>query len=655
MLDQKDEKLLLTEENQTEQTSQENVTTQSKAEVEQEQLGDLNLDENQKVIDYIDNSNAEESEDEIISEREDIPMLDYENMSMEKLTKELEKLVATDKISSIKQHIDEIRKEFNSKYHDLIEAKKELYASQNEGSTLGFDYHFPLKNKFDQILNQYKERRNQHYKQLEISLKNNLNKRLEIIEELKNLLNIEAETKITDLFKHFNEIRERWRTAGPIPRDNYNHVWNNYHFHVENFYDFIHLDREARDFEFKQNLEQKQKIIERAKELINEQSLNKAIRELHLLHRIWKEEIGPVDRKFREQIWNEFKEISKQIHGKREAYFKQLHAKEEENLAKKEKIIAQIKELYSQNPNSSSQWVEQTKKIEELRKEFLRIGRVPAEKRTKNWDVFRNAIREFNVKRNAFYKNTRTEFQDVLVKKKELLKRVNQLKDSDDFESVTPIMKQIQEEWKNVGRLPKKISDQVWFPFQKACNHYFERLHASHQQERQMDPLAYDRKVEYLKILESIEFSGNYKQDLELLRSHIQNWKKIGRVPKDKQDIETKYNQILDVLFEKISSSKQENNKIKYQLHLESMIEANDMKKLYAERNFLNHKIEKIQTEILQLETNIMFVTGVKNKNPLFAEVEKNIEKSKQELQRFKDELKQLNSVLKNIDIKKES
>jgi len=655
MLDQKDEKLLLTEESQTEQTSQENVTTQSKSEVEQEQLGDLNLDENQKVIDHIDNSNAEESEDEIISERKDIPMLDYENMSMEKLTKELEKLVATEKISAIKQHIDEIRKEFNSKYHDLIEEKKELYASQNEGSTLGFDYHFPLKNRFDSALNQYKERRDEHYKQIEINLKNNLKKRLEIIQELKNLLNTEAETKITDLFKHFNEIRERWRTAGPIPRDNYNHVWNTYHFHVENFYDFIHLDREARDMDFKHNLEQKQRIIERAKELLSEPSMNKAVRELHLLHRVWKEEIGPVDRKFREQIWNEFKEISKQIHDKRDAYFKQLHAKEEENLAKKEKIIAQIKELHSQNPNSPSQWVEQTKKIEELRKEFLEIGRVPAEKRTKNWDVFRSAIREFNVKRNAFYKNTRTEFQDVLVKKKELLKRVNQLKDSDDFESVTPIMKQIQEEWKNVGRLPKKISDQVWFPFQKACNHYFERLHASHQQERQIDPLAYDRKVEYLKFLENIEFSGNYKQDLELLRSHIQNWKKIGRVPQDKQDIESKYNQILDVLFDKISASKQESNRMKYKLHLESMIEANNMKKLYAERNFLNNKIEKIQGEILQLENNIMFVTGAKNKNPLFAEVEKNIEKSKQELQRFKDELKQLNSVLKNSNIQQES
>jgi len=601
-------------------------------------------DQNEKIIDDIDSSNAEDSEEETLSERQDIPMLDYEKMSMEELTKELEKLVNTGKISSIKSHIDEIRREFNSKYHDLIEEKKELYAAENEGSTLGFDYHFPLKNKFDQTLNLYKERRNEHYKQLEISLKNNLSKRLEIIEELKNLLH--TESNIADLFKHFNEIRERWRTAGPIPRDNYNHVWNTYHFHVENLYDYIHMDRDARDFEFKHNLEEKQKIIERAKALINEPILNKAVSELHLLHRIWKEEIGPVERKFREQIWNEFKEISRQIHKKRDNYFKQLNALEQENLTKKEQIIAQIKALSNESPNNSLRWQELTNEIEGLRKVFLELGRVPAEKRNQNWDDFRGAIREFSVKRNAFYKNTREEHNEIIIKKKELIRRANQLKNSDDFENVTPIMKQIQEEWKQIGKLPRRMADQFWIPFKKACNHYFERLHASHNQENQIDPEAYNKKVEYLKILENIEL--DYKQDLELLKSHIQNWKRIGKVPRDKRDIETKYNKILDTLFGKISNSKQEADIIKYKLYLDGLVEANDMKKLYTERSFLNHKIEKTQTEILQLENNMMFFSGAKNKNPLFSEVEKNIEKSKQELQRYKDELRQLHQVLKD-------
>jgi len=644
MLDQKDEKLILTEGNQTEQIAEGVITMQNTPQAIDN--NDVSTEENQKIIDDIDSSNAEESEEETLLERHDIPILDYEKMSMEELAKELEKLVDTGKISSIKSHIDEIRKEFHSKYHDLIEEKKELYALQNEGSTLGFDYHFPLKNRFDNTLNQYKERRNEHYKQLEISLKNNLSKRLEIIEELKNLLH--TESNIANLFKHFNQIRERWRTAGPIPRDNYNHVWNTYHFHVENFYDYIHLDKETRDFDFKHNLEEKQKIIERAKGLLNEPILNRAVSELHLLHRIWKEEIGPVERKFKEQIWNEFKKISREIHKKRDDYFKQLNALEQENLIKKEQIIAQIKALSNENSNNSLRWQELTNEIKELRKVFLELGRVPAEKRNQNWDDFREALRDFSVKRTAFYKGTKAEYQESLNQKRALLKRANQLKNSDDFENVTPIMKQLQQDWKTTGRLPRKISDQVWIPFQKACNHYFERLHASHNQENQIDPNSYQKKEEYLQTLQNVEFSGDHKQDLELLKSHIQNWKRIGRVEKDKQDIEDRYNQTLDVLFEKINASKQEANRMKYKLHLESLIEAKDMKKLYAERNFLNYKIEKIQTEILQLENNMMFFSGAKDKNPLFAEIEKNIEKNKENLQRYKDELRQLHQVFKD-------
>src|SRR5690606_8874692 len=201
-------------------------------------------------------------------------------------------------------------------------------------------YHFPIKQKFDSLFVQYIERKNSHYKHLENRLRANLKVRLEIIEELKNLIN--PEMNIPDLFTLFNEIREKWRGAGAIPKDKYNHVWNSYHFHVENFYDYIHLDREARDMDFKYNLEQKQKVIARAKELVNEPDLNKAFRELQLLHKVWKEELGPVSREHREAIWNEFSAITRQIHDRRENYYQELRAKEEENYAAKQDVISRI-------------------------------------------------------------------------------------------------------------------------------------------------------------------------------------------------------------------------------------------------------------------------------------------------------------------------
>lgn len=610
-------------------------------------------DENQKAIDEIDSSNAEESEDETLSERHDIPMLDYEKMSMEELTEELEKLVNTGKISSIKDHIEEIRKEFTSKYNDFIDEKKEVFASENEGDTLGFDYHFPLKQKFDGFFDQYRERRNNHYKSLENSLKENLNKRLTIIDELKNLIN--PETNIPDLFKQFNEIRERWRGAGAIPKDKYNHVWNNYHFHVENFYDYIHLDREARDMDFKHNLEQKQKVVARAKELISEPDLNKAFRELQLLHKLWKEELGPVSREHREEIWNEFREVTKQIHDRRENFYQELRAKEEENLTRKNEVIAKISEVSNEEVSSHSQWQKQIKRIDALREEFFAIGKVPIEKRDETWETFKNVTKEFNAQKNNFYKNIKVEQQENLNKKQALLDKATELKESEDFGKVTPIMKQIQEEWKTIGHVPRKVSDEIWKQFKDACNHYFERLHAKRNEENSVEVEAYEKKKEYLETLKNIELSGEHKTDLDLIKSHIETWKSLGRVPHNKRHIEAKYNKILDFLFDKLSMSKKESESMRYNSRISNLVEADDTRKLNSERIFLTRKIDEIHSEIRQLENNIMFITGAKDNNPLVIEVNKNIERHKQELQTWKDKLSQLNQAIRKNQNKEES
>lgn len=590
-------------------------------------------DTNKKVLDEIENSNAEESEDETLTERHDIPMLDYESMSMEALAEELEKLLATGKVASIKEHVEEIRKEFYNKYHSFIDDKREEFATENNGDTTDFEYHFPLKGKFDALLNDYRERKNKHYKNLENTLKNNLAVRLALIEELKGLIN--PENNIQDIFRQFNDIRERWRNAGPIPKDKYNHVWNNYHFHVENFYDYIHLDREARDMDFKYNLEQKQKVIARAKELLHEPDLNKAFRELQLLHRLWKEELGPVSREYRDQIWNEFSSVTREIHDKREQFFQQIREKEKQTLEVKKKIIAQIQALAEENITSHSGWQKQIKKVEEQKEAFFKAGRVPMENRDEIWEAFRNATKEFNTKKNSFYKNLKAEQHNNLLRKQALIEKANQLKDSEDFVATTPIMKQIQEEWKNIGHVPKKNSDAIWNEFKAACNHYFDRLHAKRNEENQVENAAYEAKKAYLEeTLKHVELTGDHKTDLETIKSHIEKWKSFGRVPHHKRYIEAKYNKILDGLFDKLSLSKKDSEIIRYNNRITSLANSEENTKLMSERIFLTKKIEELQQEIRQLENNKLFITGASEKNPFVAEVNKNIEKRKQEIGR---------------------
>lgn len=605
-------------------------------------------DTNKKVLDEIENSNAEESEDETLTERHDIPMLDYESMSMEALAEELEKLLATGKVASIKEHVEEIRKEFYNKYHSFIDDKREEFATENNGDTTDFEYHFPLKGKFDALLNDYRERKNKHYKNLENTLKNNLAVRLALIEELKGLIN--PENNIQDIFRQFNDIRERWRNAGPIPKDKYNHVWNNYHFHVENFYDYIHLDREARDMDFKYNLEQKQKVIARAKELLHEPDLNKAFRELQLLHRLWKEELGPVSREYRDQIWNEFSSVTREIHDKREQFFQQIREKEKQTLEVKKQIIAQIQALAEENITSHSGWQKQIKKVEEQKEAFFKAGRVPMENRDEIWEAFRNATKEFNTKKNSFYKNLKAEQHNNLLRKQALIEKANQLKDSEDFVATTPIMKQIQEEWKNIGHVPKKNSDAIWNEFKAACNHYFDRLHAKRNEENQVENAAYEAKKAYLEeTLKHVELTGDHKTDLETIKSHIEKWKSFGRVPHHKRYIEAKYNKILDGLFDKLSLSKKDSEIIRYNNRITSWANSEENTKLRSERIFLTKKIEELQQEIRQLENNKLFITGASEKNPFVAEVNKNIEKRKQDLEIWKEKLKQLDTILKGI------
>ena len=234
----------------------------------------------------MDNHLAEASEEGSLVESKEIPQKDYEALSMEALVEELAELVSHENIMVVKNHIEDIKKSFLSKYHQFIDEKRAAFYTENE-SSVEFDYHFPLKSKFDQLYDTYKAKRTKHFNQIQNQLKDNYATRTTLIEELKALID-NGETNMSDMFKKFNDIRERWKNAGAIPRDKYNLLWNNYHFHTDRFYELVHLDKEIRDADFKNNLEQKVAIIEKAKTLLAETDLTKAFRELQVLHKIWK-------------------------------------------------------------------------------------------------------------------------------------------------------------------------------------------------------------------------------------------------------------------------------------------------------------------------------------------------------------------------------
>ena len=597
----------------------------------------------QIAIDAIEEINAEENEDESIKERHDIPMKEYESLSMEELVKELEELVGVEKLMSVKDHVEEIKKSFLSKHYHFIDEKKEEFLAENPETTEEFHYHSPVKVKFDNLYTQYRDKKNNYFQNLQNNLKSNLSNRLGIVEELKIL--IHSQENMATTLKKFNDIRDRWKVAGPIPKDKYNHVWNNYHFHLENFYDVLHLDREIRDLDFKHNLVQKLKIIERVEELVTEENINKAFRELQDLHKIWKEDIGPVSREKREEIWIRFSELTKQMHDKRESLFEKLREVETANLAIKKEIVSQIEIVATEKVYSHAAWLGQIEKVEALRNQFFSAGKVPTELNEKTWRDFKNAVRSFNVLKNAFYKDIKKDQNDNLSKKQALVAKAIELKDSLDFASTTPLLKQIQEEWKTIGHVPRKLSEKLWAEFRGACNEYFEKLKEQKSESNAEEIEAFEKKKTYLETLKSFELIGEHKTDLDTIKLHIETWKSLGKVPFARRHIEGKFNKILDVLFEKLSSSKKDNELARYSNRLENLSGADNLKKLENEKVFIMRKIEEVQNSLFQLENNIQFFGKAKADNPLVKEVMTTIENQREELATWKEKLKQIRNI----------
>ena len=632
-------------ENTVELTDEEVANESNTSELEEH--AKVNESDSQSAIKAIEEVNAEEGEDETLKERHDIPMLDYDTLSLEQLIDELGDLVVVEKLMSVKDHVEELKKSFLSKYHHFIDEKKEeFYAeSRNIGTetTEDFHYHFPLKVKFDQLYSQFRDKKNNHFQSLQNSLKTNLENRLAIVEELKNLIHSQENIPVT--LKKFNDIRDRWKVAGPIPKDKYNHVWNNYHFHLENFYDILHLDREIRDLDFKHNLVQKLKIIERVEELVNEEDINKAFRELQDLHRIWKEDIGPVSRDNREEIWNKFSELTKQMHDKREGLFEKLREVETVNLANKKEIIAQIEVLAQEKVNSHAAWLGQIDKVEALRNLFFAAGKVPSEVTDQTWSEFKTAVRNFNVLKNSFYKDIKKDQNDNLSKKLALIAKANELKESTDFAATTPLFKQIQEEWKTIGHVPRKFSDKLWSDFRSACNEYFEKLKEQKSEADAEEIEAFENKKAYLETIKGFELIGEHKTDLDAIKAHIETWKNFGKVPFNRRHIEGKFNKILDVFFEKLSSSKKDNEMVRYANRLDNLSGAENSRKLDTEKVFIMRKIDEVQSNLFQLENNIQFFAKAKSDNPMVKEVKDTIEKQKEELATWKEKLKQLRNI----------
>ena len=584
-----------------------------------------------KAVDEMDSEIAETSEN---IEHSKIEMLDYADFSLEDLVTELGKLVKENSVQSISNNVNAIKQAFHIKYGEVLKIEKEKFLELG-GDIVDFQHNSPVKSTYNSILYDFKIKRNEFYASQEKQLKDNLQEKLGLIEELKHLIdNAEGAT----MYKMFKDIQSRWVKIGLIPRVKYNDTWRTYQHHVERFYDLLHLSNDLRDLDFKHNLEEKLKLVTRAEELAELDDVNVAFKELQVLHKLWKEDIGPIASDQRDEVWDRFSEATRKVHDNRHDFFKDLKSKYEGNVEKKLAVIAEIEAIDTSKNLSRNDWQKSIKEMEVLRNKFSEIKQVPREKSDFIWAKYKEATRKYNVEKNNYFKLVKHEHLDNLNKKKSLIEQAVAIKDSEDWDTTTDIMKKIQTDWKKIGHVPQKYSDKLWKEFKDACNHYFDRFHQQQDAGSKLELDVFNKKKDLLtEIKKAIENKNEIT--INTLKDYVKKWRDLGRVPHEMKHIEIKFNKLLDKIVEENTIDKQDVEMIKFENLVNSYIEQKNYRKLDSEQLFVRRKIDETSKEILQLENNVGFISNVSEDNPLVQNVMNQINVYKEKLEIWKSKL----------------
>ena len=561
---------------------------------------------------------------------------DYSSFGLEDLLKELKELTASFDAQEIKKQVNEIKTSFNNQFGEILAEKKEAFLADG-GQSIDFKFSSPLKTEFNKLIGEHKKKLSSYYNSLEKQLKENLEKRMQVIEELKDLI-VNAEP--TTMYKKFRAIQNKWKAIGQVPKTKYNDTWKTYHFHVDRFYDLLHLSKDLREIDFKNNLEEKIAIIEKAESLQNEADIISASKELQELHRRWKEDVGPVGKEFREEIWQRFSAATKIIHDRRHDYYKEQKQKEGVIIEEKLKVIEAINNFDTGKNKSHKDWQASIRKIEELRKQFFDAGKLPYHKSEEVWQKFKNATKQFNTDKNNFYKQEKKKQQENLQKKMALVELAESLQESTDWETTTETMKKIQSDWKKIGHVPRKFSDEIWKRFKKACNHYFDRYY------EQRNSISSDQQkvVEgKKKIIETLKEAKKLtkKKVVDL----VNEWSELGALPRSVRHLEGKFNKQLDRVLNDSGINKAEVAIIKFKNVVDAYAAEENFRKLDSEQLFVRRKIDEIVKEIQQLENNLSFISNASDDNPLVKNVRSSISDFRDELEIWQEKLNYIQSI----------
>ena len=602
----------------------------------------VELEEEKKTAEVSEPATTETPAEEIVSKK---PVESVLKLTKEEILAKLKEVVA-DVENVAKPEIDGLKQSFYKLHNAEQDAARKLFI-ENGGAAENFVPQTDcVEEEFKNIMSVIKEKRSALTAELEKQKEMNLQVKLSIIEELKEL--VESPDDANKSYTEFKKLQQQWNEVKLVPQAKVNELWKNYQLYVEKFYDLLKLNNEFREYDFKKNLEIKTHLCEAAEKLADEEDVVSAFHQLQKLHQEFRD-TGPVAKELRDEIWARFKAASTTVNRRHQQHFEALKEVEQHNLDQKTVICEIIEAIDYKELTSFASWESKTQEVIALQNKWKTIGFAPQKMNVKIFERFRKACDEFFRRKGEFFKSLKEGMNENLEKKRALCEKAEALKDSTDWKATADELTKLQKEWKTIGPVAKKYSDAVWKRFISTCDYFFEQKNKATSSQRSVEQENLEKKKAIIEKLNAIDDQMNTEEATQLVRDLMKEWNGVGHVPfKEKDRIYKQYHSQVDKLFERFNISAS-NKKLSNFKSTISSIQEGSPQALYREREKLVRAFDNMKNELQTYENNLGFLTTSSKKgNSLLTEINRKVEKLKADIELVKEKIKVVDENIKN-------
>ncbi len=622
--------------------------------MEQENLNETNL----PTEGALNNKLAEETnnvvENEVVADAEtdnieetDVQQVESDNYikyNRAELLSKLNQLINNNPVETIVNATEEIKAAFYKKYRADYQAARDAFMEQ-EGAVIE-NFKFIDENQedtFKELYSQYKQKKAEHNRKIEAEKAENLKNKLEVIEEIKALVN--KDEAIGKIFQDFHNLQNRWKEIGEVPASETKNVWAAYNYVVDQFYEYAKINKELRDLDLKENLKAKIELCEKAEELILEESVTKAFRALQDLHAKWRN-VGPVPNEQKEDTWNRFKAATAIINKKHQEFFDNQKDQQVKNLEQKTTLCERLEEIINTELTKPKEWEEKSDDVLKIQELWRTIGYAPKKENSKIYQRFKNDCDLFFAKKREFFKDIKAEQKSNIQQKVELCEKAESLKDSTDWKKTSEELIALQKQWKTIGQTPHKQAEQLWKRFREACDTFFNAKEAHFASVDGDQEKNLQLKQELIEKVKNFEKTADNKENLRQLTEIQKEWTKIGHVPLSKKDdIQKEFRDAINAQFATMKLEAGEREKANFRNKIESWSGAQAKGKIYSERSKIAQQIRELENEITLYENNMGFFAKSANSESLIKDINRKIDRAKNRLAELYDKMRMLDEI----------